>query len=90
MKNLAHMRMFAFAMLVAYAVGILTLSRQWITPTYLVLGFATAAQNVEVGNVGIADNNPWRVNNRFIAIALVSSMTFLVVTHFVIRLLVRW
>ena len=43
-------------MLIAYATGMLTLSRQWITPTYLVLGLAAAAQNV-----GPSDHNSWPV-----------------------------
>ncbi len=85
MKNLAHLQMFAFAMVAAYVAGILTLSRQWITPTYLVLGFATAAQNV-----GVKGRQPWRVNNRFIAVSLLSSLGFLAVMYVLIRIMVRW
>jgi putative inorganic carbon (HCO3(-)) transporter len=84
-RDLSNMRMFAFAMLVAYAAGLLTLSRQLVTPTYLVLGFATAAHQV-----GANCTNPWRIGNRLIVTAIGASTGFLFVSYLIVRLLVRW
>ncbi|MEZ6075671.1 MAG: hypothetical protein R3C56_08330 [Pirellulaceae bacterium] len=42
-QQLAHHRTYIFAALMAYIAGILTLSRQFVVPTYLMLGLASAA-----------------------------------------------
>jgi O-antigen ligase len=83
--DLPHLQMYVFACLTAYAFGMLTLSRQLITPTYLVLGFATASQKVTCQGDG-----PWRINNRFMFTALACSALFLLTSHLIVRLLVRW
>ncbi|TWT82765.1 O-Antigen ligase [Planctomycetes bacterium CA13] len=89
-RNLSHLQVFTFAMLVAYAAGIVTLSRQFVTPTYLVLGFATAAQKVSMGQHDVQATQPWRIGNRLIVTAMATSCSFLIVTYILVRILVRW
>jgi len=84
-RDVAHLRIFVFALLAAYAAGILTLSRQFVMPTYLVLGLATATQNVT--NVG---QPRWRSDGRFAAIAVVVSIGLLFAFYLTVRILVRW
>ncbi len=84
-SDLTNIRTFTFVMLVAYTAGLLTLSRQFVTPTYLVLGFATAAHQV-----GANDTNRWRIGNRLIATTIFASVGFLLVSYLLVRLLVRW
>jgi hypothetical protein len=85
LHQLAHLRMFIFAALAAYAVGILTISRQFVVPTYLVLGLASAAQLVSP-----ARGARLRVGNRFIIQCVLAGMVSIFFFYISIRLLVRW
>ena len=46
LRELAHLRVFVFAALAAYSAGMLTLSRQFVAPTYLILGLAAATTSL--------------------------------------------
>jgi hypothetical protein len=84
-NDLAHQRVFIFATLAAYSAGLLTLSRQFVVPTYLILGLATSAQSLHRPNVV-----QWRIGNRFIAVAVLGSVTSLAAFYIAVRLFVRW
>ena len=83
--EVAHMRIFVFAALAAFVGGMLALSRQFVTPTYLVLGLATAAQSLS-GNAAVK----WKLNIRFLLIALMASAASLLAFYLAVRLLVHW
>jgi O-antigen ligase len=85
LRDLAHVRIFIFASLAAYVGGMLALSRQFVTPTYLVLGLATAAQSMHSANV-----EKWRIGNRFLGVALLASTAMLLASYVVVRIFVRW
>ena len=76
---------FIFAALVGYAGGMLSISRQFVAPTYLILGLAAAAQSLP--NV---DTVRWRIDNRFLTLALFTSAMSLLAFYLAVRLLVRW
>ncbi len=84
-REFAHQGGFIFAVLVAYAAGIMTVSRQFVSPTYLILGVATSAQSLLSPN---AMRRP--VGNRLLVLILLSSAAYLVGIYLVIRILVRW
>jgi hypothetical protein len=71
--------------LAAYVGGLLALSRQFVTPTYLILGLATAAQTINRGG-----NVEWKLDNRFLLVALLTSAAALVVFYLAVRILVHW
>ncbi len=62
LREIAHLRAFVFAALAAYSAGMLTLSRQFVAPTYLILGLAVAAQS-------LSSPNPvkWQIGKLFLA-----------------------
>jgi hypothetical protein len=80
----AHHRIYIFAALVAYAAGILTLSRQFVVPTYLVLGLATAAFTVDSH-----DSLRVKLNSRFFATALLVSLFSLLAFYITVRIFIR-
>lgn len=82
---LAHHGGFMFAALVAYAAGMMTISRQFVAPTYLILGIATSAHSLCTGEVV-----RWRVGNAFLAMSVCCSLTSLLGFYIAIRILVRW
>lgn len=84
LRDLAHIRGFVFAALAAYVGGMLALSRQFVTPTFLLLGLATAAHMRRGGE------SSWRVGNRFLIAAVSASAVALAVFYLAVRLLVRW
>ena len=84
-RDLAHLRVFTFAALAAYAAGLLTLSRQYVVPTYMVLGLATSVQMLHRPNP-----LQWRVDNRFMATAIFGSIASLAFFYITVRLFVRW
>jgi len=84
LTQVAHHRIYIFAALVAYAAGILTLSRQFVVPTYLVLGLATAAFTVD------SDDTPRvKLNSRFWATALLVSLFSLFAFYVTVRIFIR-
>ena len=80
------LRPFVFTAVVGYAAGLLTLSRQFIAPTYLMLGLAVATHSLQ----GRPWPAPWRNGVSGPAVVLAASLLFLASTHLAVRLLVRW
>jgi O-antigen ligase len=85
LRDLIHVRAFVFAALAGYAAGILTLSRQFVAPTYLILGLATATAALDS-----ASASKWQHGTRFVLVALTASALLLVGLYATVRLLVRW
>ncbi len=85
LRDLAHLRVFVFAALMAYAAGMLTISRQFVMPTYLILGLATATQSLRS-----FDGDRWRVGNRFFLVAILASAGALLTFYIAVRIFVRW
>ncbi len=83
-QQLAHYRTYIFAALVAYIAGILTLSRQFVVPTYLVLGLASSALSSYTPSA-----RRMRVGNRFAVTALIVSGLALVAFYVTVRVLIR-
>ncbi|SMP44096.1 O-antigen ligase [Neorhodopirellula lusitana] len=80
LHRLAHLRMFLFAAVSAYAMGILSISRQFVAPTFLILGLGTAAQLV------CPMSHPsLRLNNYFFVMCLLSGAGVLLFCHVVVR-----
>lgn len=85
LNDLAHLRVFIFSAVTAYAAGIVTLSRQFVAPTYLLLALAAVTTSLH-GSPAPA----WQRGEKFVALALLVSAAFLVATHVAVRLLVSW
>jgi O-antigen ligase len=84
-REVAHLRGFVFAALVAAGAGMLTISRQFVAPTYLILGLAAVAQSLPQG-----DTVRWRIGNRFLVLAVAASGLSLITYYLLVRLFVRW
>ncbi len=84
-KALVHQRGFIFAVIVAYAAGVLTLSRQFVAPTYVILGIAASVPSLLSPN-----SIRWRLGNQFLFVSLCCSIVSLLATYLAVRLLVRW
>lgn len=84
-RDLANMQVFIFASLAGYAGGMLALSRQFITPTYLVLGLATATQLLS-GKPAVK----WKANSRLLILSLIVSAACLLGFHILVRTFVNW
>lgn len=80
-EHFDHHRIFIFAVLVAYVAGILTLSRQFVMPTYLILGLASATYSIRTPR-----SSRFRVGNRVILISFFVSLTSLLAFYAVVRL----
>ncbi len=85
LDDLAHLRVFIFSAVAAYAAGIVSLSRQFVAPTYLLLALAAVTTSLH-GNPAPA----WQRGEKFVALALLASAAFLAATHVAVRLLVSW
>ena len=82
---------YLFAMLVASMVSMLTISRQFVAPTYLILGLASAANSIACKQVCDIDCvSSTRLGNRFFAASLFVSLVLMVAFYGVVRLFVRW
>lgn len=87
---LSHQCAFLFAALVACAVSMLTLSRQFVAPTYLILGLASAGYSLAIERLPMPECAGPRIGNRFLLIAGSANALFLMATYLIIRLFVRW
>jgi O-antigen ligase len=85
LRDIAHLRVFVFAALAAYSAGMLSISRQFVMPTYLILGLATATQSLQSG-----DGVRWRIGNRFLLVVLSASAGMLLTIYLMVRVLARW
>lgn len=85
LHRLAHLRMFLFAAVSAYAIGILTISRQFVAPTFLILGLGSAAQFV------CPQSQPsLRLNNYFLATCVASGIGVLLLCQIAVRVFNRF
>jgi O-antigen ligase len=84
-REQSHFRIFIFSALVAYTAGMLTISRQFVTPTYLILAMATSAQNLH-GPI----HERWRLGNRFLMAVGIASAGCLLLIYLAVRIFVRW
>lgn len=83
--SLWRFRAYTFAAILGYAAGIALISRQFVTPTYLMLGLATTVHTLTKSSAG-----ELRINNRFMILTLSTSAAALAFFHLCVRLLVRW
>jgi O-antigen ligase len=84
-EQLAHLRGFIFVALAGAAAGMLTISRHFVAPTYLILGLAASAQRLSS-----AETARWQFGNRFLAATLVASLLSLMAFYLAVRIFVRW
>ncbi|MEX2119543.1 MAG: O-antigen ligase family protein [Pirellulales bacterium] len=85
--DLRRMRPYLLAMLVTYAASMLSLSRAYIAPTYLILGLATAY----LGMMSAEPRpEPLRFDRRLLSRLALASVAFLACTYVFIRLFARW
>jgi hypothetical protein len=84
-REFVRLRVFIFAALAAYAAGMLTISRQFVAPTYLILGLAAAA-----GAQPPVRESKNISSTRFWGAALLVSVMALFAFHVAVRLFVRW
>jgi O-antigen ligase len=85
--ELEHLRCLLTAVVAGYAVGMLTLTRAYIVPTFLILGLATAFLNLIAARapaLGI------RWDGRLVRRLAVAAAVFLLGTYTLVRLLARW
>ena len=84
--RIERLKPFMFAALVGYCFGLLTLSRQFVGPTYLMLGMSVAVYHVGRNPSEI----PRPVNAWFFAKIAAGGAVGLLCLHLAIRVLVRW
>ncbi|MCM2374836.1 O-antigen ligase family protein [Aporhodopirellula aestuarii] len=80
LHRLAHLRMFLFAAVSAYAIGITTISRQFVAPTFLILGLGTTAQLVCPKSLPTL-----RLNNRFFVMCMMCGIGVLLICQVAVR-----
>ncbi len=83
--DVAHLRVFVFTALAAYSAGLLTLSRQFVVPTYLILGLATSAQSLHC-----PEAMRWRIGNQFLLVTVAASAATMAAFYIAVRIFVRW
>ncbi|MCI0638807.1 MAG: O-antigen ligase family protein [Gemmataceae bacterium] len=85
--ELDRLQPFLTSMLVAYAAGILFLSRTYVVPTYMMLGLATVFLRLKTA----AEPVHWMPSVRFPLLRLAGvSMAFLLAAYVFVRVMVRW
>ena len=85
--RLARMRPFLIAIVAGYAGGMLSLSRNYIVPTYLILGLAAVYLHL------IQKDNPLpqlRFSPRLVRRLAFASVAFLACTYMFVRVFARW
>ncbi|WP_182864772.1 O-antigen ligase family protein [Rhodopirellula sp. JC639] len=81
---------FLFAALMGCIAAMLTISRQFVAPTYLILGLVAAAVNIPLDATPQGKPVDLRIGNRFLIVSLLAGAASLLVFYVTIRLLVRW
>ena len=85
--ELNRFRPYLLSAVAGYAVGSLTISRCYVTPTYLILGLPCAF--LALVDPGVTPE-PRRLNQKLIGKVLFLSIVFLAVTYLYCRLFARW
>lgn len=90
-EKLVRLNGFVLAALTACCVAMLTISRQFLAPTYLILGLATATHSVLSSEfTAVEIPKAPRLGRRFYLISAVTSAASLVAFYVAIRFFVRW
>ncbi|WP_442511957.1 O-antigen ligase family protein [Novipirellula sp. SH528] len=89
-EDLSRLCGFIFAALIASMVAMLTISRQFVAPTYLILGVVSAACCIPEGRTLVSDASTFRLGNRFLVLSVFASVTSLVAFYLTVRVFVRW
>jgi len=85
--DLRRMQPYMLAVVAAYATGMLTLSRAFIVPTYMVLGLVTAYLRVAAVYPALAlPRFDWHVVRRL----SMASVGFVAASYVFVRVFVRW
>ena len=84
-RELGRLRGYVFTAVVAYSVGLMSLSRQFVAPTYLMLGLAVATHGV--ARVGWPPG--WENGFRFLFRGILASVTFLTLVYVAVLLFAR-
>jgi hypothetical protein len=85
--ELARLRPYLLAIIVAYSTGMLTLSRTYIVPTYMVLGLVTVYLRLAAGKD--AEAVP-RLDHRLVGRFAAASACFLIGTKVFVTIFARW
>jgi O-antigen ligase len=85
--ELARMRPYLLAAIAGYAGAMLTLSRNYIVPTYLILGLAAAYLRFVQASVPLPE---LKLNQRMVGRLAVASVAFLACTYVFVRVFARW
>jgi O-antigen ligase len=80
--ELVRLRTFLMASVGSYAIGIMTLSRADVIPTYTILGLAVAYERMASGG---SARGPLRLGPKLICLLLAASVTYLVVMYFFVK-----
>ncbi|MCC9599508.1 O-antigen ligase family protein [Stieleria sp. JC731] len=81
---------FVFAALMGCTASMLTISRQFVAPTYLILGLASAANTLPLESALLDRARHLKLNNRFVVLSTITSIGALLTFYVVVRLFVRW
>lgn len=81
---------FLFAALMGCIAAMLTISRQFVAPTYLILGLVAAAISMPANASIPGRETGLRIGNRFLLLSLTTSAASLLLFYMTIRLFVRW
>jgi hypothetical protein len=85
--ELRRVRPYLMAIVAAYAACMLSLSRAYITPTYMVLGLAEAYLQMATAAVPLS---PARFGARHVVRLVLVSLAFVAASYLFVRLFVRW
>uniref|UniRef100_UPI0035630271 hypothetical protein n=1 Tax=Stieleria sp. TaxID=2795976 RepID=UPI0035630271 len=81
---------YLFAALMGCIAAMLTISRQFVAPTYLILGLVAAAISMPAIASIPGQATGLRIGNRFVLLSLLASAASLCLFYMTIRLFVRW
>ena len=70
--------------------AMLTISRQFVAPTYLMLGLVAAAISIPANASIPGQTAGLRIGNRFLLSSLLTSAASLLLFYVTVRLFVRW
>lgn len=84
-RETERLRGYVFTAVVAYAAGLMSLSRQFVAPTYLMLGLAVATHGV--ARAGWSPG--WQNGFRFLLRGVVASLLFLTLVYVAVLLFAR-
>ena len=84
-SEVTRLRGFVFAAIVGYSVGIFALSRQFVGPTFIILGLSGATQAISNRDLGPA----WKLGIEYTLRVLLASALLLIATYLLIRIFVQ-